>query len=208
MGELDFRTGTERQMEKPWYRRTWFILLVVLLLFALSQQKQIPETGQEIPQQESKKTDAQILAEIESRFNEYQEKLKRYYPDDDMIEALGEDAVKLAILEVGYGKPANDEQRRILAKAKAISPKLDALRREVYARTLERNMVARGLNTEIRARGKDKEDLEYKYALMSRAVVYKLVNEGNVLGSARKAGFLKVTFTDGQKKWTYDLGRE
>ena len=63
-------------------------------------------------------------------------------------------------------------------------------------------------NAEIQAKGNNKQTLEYKYVLMSKAVVYKLVNEGNVLETVKEVGFRKLVFTDGfYNSWTYDLAK-
>lgn len=45
-----------------------------------------------------KKTDLEILAEIENRLNEYEKMLKEYYPDESMLKTLSEDLEKLIIL--------------------------------------------------------------------------------------------------------------
>ena len=119
---------------------------------------------------------------------------------------MSEDTVKLVILETGYAKPENETQRKTLSKAKSLRPKVEVLRRGVYAKTLERAMLDKGFNTEVQAKGANKQVLEYKYALMSKALVYKLSNEGRNLESAKNAGFTKVIFTDGfNSSWTYDL---
>lgn len=172
-----------------------------------SQEKnQVSTTQVPQAQQAPKRTDSEILAEIESRLNEYQKKLKGYYPDDDMLKTLSEDSLKLTILEAGYAKPDNETQKKTLMKAKALRPKVEVLRRDVYAKTLERAMLDKGFNSEVQARGAGKQVLEYKYALMSKALVYKLTNEGKVLESAKNVGFTKLIFTDGfNSSWTYDL---
>ncbi len=45
-----------------------------------------------------------------------------------------------------------------------------------------------------------------KYVLMSKALAYKIANEGRTLESAKNVGFKKLVFTDGfNNSWTYDL---
>ena len=201
-------------IEKPWYKKWWGVLLIIFgvltLINIVTQQSQEKNQGSttQAPQvqQTPKKTDSEILAEIETRLNEYQKKLKGYYPEDDMLKTLSEDTVKLVILEVGYVKPENETQKKTLSKAKSLRPRVEALRRDVYAKTLERAMLDKGFNTEVQAKSANKQVLEYKYALMSKALVYKLSNEGRTLESAKNAGFTKLIFTDGfNSSWTYDL---
>jgi hypothetical protein len=123
-----------------------------------------------------------------------------------MVKTLSEDTLKLVILEAGYAKPENETQKKTLVKAESLRPRVEVLRRDVYAKTLERAMLGKGFNTEVQAKGASKQVLEYKYALMSKALMYKLANEGRTLESARNVGFKKLIFTDGfNSSWTYDL---
>jgi hypothetical protein len=204
-------------IEKPWYKKGWGVLLIIFGVLTLinmaTQQSQEKNRGSttQAPQvqQTPKKTDSEILAKIETRLNEYQKKLKGYYPNDDMLKTLSEDAVKLVILEAGCAKPENEIQKKTLSKAKSLRPRVEVLRRDVYAKTLERAMLDKGFNTEVQAKGANKQVLEYKYALMSKALVYKLSNEGRTLESAKNARFTKLIFTDGfNSSWTYDLTKQ
>ncbi len=201
-------------IEKPWYKKWWGVLLIIFGVLTLinivtrqpQEKNQAPTTSVSQTQQAPKKTDSEILVEIENRLGEYQKKLKGYYPDDDMLKTLSEDVLKLVILETGYAKPENETQKKTLLKAKSLRPKVEILRRDVYAKTLERAMLDKGFNTEVKAKGANKQVLEYKYALMSKALVYKLANEGRTLESAKNVDFKKLIFTDGfNSSWTYDL---
>jgi hypothetical protein len=49
--------------------------------------------------------------------NEYQKKLKGYYPDDDMLRTLSEDHVKLTIVEATYSKADDLNQKKVFSKA-------------------------------------------------------------------------------------------
>jgi len=201
-------------IEKPWYKKWWGVLLIIFGVLTLinivshqpQEKNQVSTTSAPETQQTPKKTDVEILAEVEKRLGEYQKRLKGYYPDDDMLKKLSEDVVKLVILETGYAKPENETQKKILLKTKSLRPKVEILRREVYAKTIERAMLDKGFNTEVHARGANKQILEYKFALMSKALVYQLVNEGRILESAKNVDFKKLIFTDGfNSSWTYDL---
>lgn len=197
-------------IEKPWYKKWWGILFIlfglgILANIATQQQSQVTQPTNKA-EQKPKKTDTEILVEIENRMNEYQKKLKRYYPDDNILRTLSEDLVKLAIVEAVYSKADDANQRKVFSKAKSLRPKVELLLREVFAKNMERSLLDKGITTDIQAKGNNKQILEYKYALMSKAVVYKLVNEGNALETAKKAGFKKIVFTDGfNSSWTYDL---
>ncbi|MDD5154305.1 MAG: hypothetical protein PHR03_06530 [Desulfovibrionales bacterium] len=201
-------------IEKPWYKKWWGVLFIIFgvltLINIVTQQSQEKSrrSATQAPQvqQTPKRTDSEILAEIENRLNEYQRKLKGYYPNDDMLKTLSEDVVKLVILETGYTRPENETQKKTLAKAKLLRLRVEVLKRDVYAQTLERAMLDKGFNTEVRAKGANKQVLEYKYALMSKALAHKLSNEGRTLESAKNMGFTKVIFTDGfNSSWMYDL---
>jgi hypothetical protein len=80
-------------IEKPWYKKGWGVLLIIFGVLTLinmaTQQSQEKNRGSttQAPQvqQTPKKTDSEILAKIETRLNEYQKKLKGYYPNDDML---------------------------------------------------------------------------------------------------------------------------
>ena len=197
-------------IEKPWYKKWWGILFILIGLGILTdittqQQSQITNSTNSA-EQKPKKTDAEILVEIENRLNEYQNKLKGYYPNDDMLRTLSDDLVKLSIAEAAYSKADNENQKKLFSKIKLLRPKVEMLLREVFAKNLERSLLDNGITTDIQAKGNNRQVLEYKYALMSKAVVYKLVNEGNALESAKKVGFKKLIFTDCfNSSWTYDL---
>lgn len=197
-------------IEKPWYKKWWGILFILIGLgilanIATQQQSQVTQPIKKA-EQSPKKTDTEILLEIENRMNEYQKKLKGYYPDDDMLRTLSEDHIKLTIVEAAYSKADDANQKKVFSKAKSLRPKVELLLREVFAKNMERSLLDKGITTDIQAKGNNKQILEYKYALMSKAVVYKLVNESYALETAKKAGFKKIVFTDGfNSSWTYDL---
>ena len=81
-------------IEKPWYKKWWGILFILIGLgilanIATQQQSQVTQPIKKA-EQSPKKTDTEILLEIENRMNEYQKKLKGYYPDNDMLRTLSE----------------------------------------------------------------------------------------------------------------------
>lgn len=157
-------------------------------------------------QQEPRKTDLEILAEIETKLKGYEKHVKDYYPDEDMLRTLNADSSALFVLEVGYAKPDNETQKKTLAKAKTLRSKVDILRREVYAETVERAMLEKRINAEVEAKGTNKSTLQYKYALMSKATAYKMLEEGVIFETAKNLGFTKIIFTDGFRgTWTVDI---
>ena len=122
-----------------------------------------------------------------------------------MLKTLFMDLTLLVLAEDAYSKPDNDDQKAILTKIRTLRPKVELLTREVYAKTLERNMMDKNFNAQIDAKGQNKQTLQYKYPLMSRVMAYKMANDGAVFDSARKAGFKKVIFTNGLDTWEYQL---
>jgi len=152
-----------------------------------------------------KSNDAFLVA-IENRAKEYNKILKENYPSDEMKKAVFTDLAQAVIAEGNYSKPENKKEKEILSRIKKIIPILDMLQRDMYAMSIENQMLKKGLNVDIKAVGSQKQTLIYKYVLMTRAIAYKIANDGNLLASAKNIGFTKVKFSDGfNESWTYDL---
>ena len=126
--------------------------------------------------------------------------------EDEMKKAVFTDLAQAVIAEGNYSKPENKKEKEILSRIKKIIPILDMLQRDMYAMSIENQMLKKGLNVDIKAVGSQKQTLIYKYVLMTRAIAYKIANDGNLLASAKNIGFTKVKFSDGfNESWTYDL---
>jgi hypothetical protein len=205
---------------KKWYKTGWGILIIFLGLCILmnaifgndTKQSQVTKpTGKTVQRtaQSPKKTDLEILTEIENRVKQFQSHLRKYYPEDDMQRTLSDDLRKITIAEFGYSKPENEEQRKVLSKAKMLRPKVELLEREVYAGIMERKLMEKGIDANVKAIGEGKRTLLYKHALVTRASAYKLMNESPMAETARNLGFKKIVFKNFfDDSWTYDLTRK
>jgi hypothetical protein len=81
--------------------------------------------------------------------------------------------------------------------------------REAWMKKADTVFLDQGMNVDIDADGKAKDDLEIKWALMSRAAVYKFTKDGTFFKTLTELGFRKVTFTDGYGEYYgYDLNPE
>jgi len=94
----------------------------------------------------------------------------------------------------------------LTAKEKKARAKDEAAARKNYAHDAERRMLSQGFDFHIFVSGKDSTVIKYEFALMSRPLVYKLVNEHGILEELKDIGFKKAIFYDGYNySWTYDL---
>lgn len=159
--------------------------------------------------QSSKKVDDAALEEIDNRVKEYKRQLAGDYPSDRVLRTLNEDRVKLTTAESAYARPTNKKQKKRLAKIRTLRSAVELLTREVFAKTLERKMLDNGLNAKISTKGSNKQTLVCEYILMTKVRAANLLNDGNLLLSARDAGFKKLIFTDGlHSSWTYDITKK
>jgi len=138
-------------IDRPWYKKWWgilFIFLVIIItanIFKSNPGKEISEQTQIL-----QKPDLKNLIEIENRYNEYQKKLKEYYPNNEMFGILGDDISKLTAL----ADLSKESQPETFSKIKSIKPKVEILRRVIYAKGLERTMLDKVLDVEVSTKGK------------------------------------------------------
>lgn len=201
---------------KPFYKKGWFIAIAIIFLLAIiipafMEKSNIQNTSsknENVKPEKPKKTDSEVIKEIEARIKEYQQSMKKYYPTKEMLTTLNDDWLKLIVAEETYKNAIEKEQKLIYEKAKALFPVVDRIRRQVYAKLIESEMLDKGFNYEVSAQGKNNEILKIKYALMSNALIYNLRNKANLDKSAHKLGFKKIIFTDGfDRTWTVDLSK-
>jgi hypothetical protein len=69
--------------------------------------------------------------------------------------------------------------------------------RSEFARSVEGQLLSKGLDAHVRATGKDADTLRIEWAAMSRPVVYNLVNSPRVRLEAPTLGFKQLVLTDG-----------
>lgn len=81
--------------------------------------------------------------------------------------------------------------------------------RENWASNYESSLLDSGVDTRVTLRGKYKDRIKIKWVLLSRARVHQITKDGTFLAGLEKAGFTRVTFSDGYyESWYYDLSPE
>jgi hypothetical protein len=156
------------------------------------------------------KADSAEIAVIEGRLKSTREHLKKYYANPSQVSAAKSDVLNLTGWAAFYGEQSDDQGKALAKRAKAMVPEAELRLRQLYASSLEQIFVKSGINADVTVTGKEKKTLRIKYALMSKAVVYKLQNEVDIPKQARAVGFKKLIYTDGFQSefgetWTVDL---
>jgi hypothetical protein len=203
---------TERLIFQVLRPRVFAIIIVAIFFAGLScgcqKSGEIP-SGEQNTQSPADRTISidSNLYEVGERVKDYREKLRRIYPDDDMLKKLRADSSALISAEAFCKKmPEDENQRERLAKISKLRPAVEVLTREVYAANLKRRALDKGHNIEIKATGKDRSILVYSQGLMSKAVAYRLHRESAIMKDAPKIGFRKVVFkSESGDVMTYNL---
>jgi hypothetical protein len=87
--------------------------------------------------------------------------------------------------------------------AHAVSPNV----RSHFATTLEREMRAQGTDVRIQLDGDALDTLRVDWPAVHRSDIYRFVTSPAAQQAVRK-GFSKVVFSNGSRRWEYDLTRE
>ncbi len=96
-----------------------------------------------------------------------------------------------------------EEQEKIVKQAAA---KVLKENRKRYAQSFEKKCLEKGLDFYVQTIGKDASVLKIKWALMSRPLIYKFINDKEIVRTWRELGFKKVLFTDGfRNNWESKL---
>ncbi len=141
--------------------------------------------------------DDRNLKEIDAKIIDMKTKLKKDYATADDVMIFLHYVTILEIIENRYKNGSSDSEKRLQATAAALLPKAQQALREVYASSVEDNLIKAGMNARVRAEGKGKETLRITYALMSHPLVYKLQQEIKIDEKAKDAGFSKLIYTNG-----------
>jgi hypothetical protein len=155
--------------------------------------------------------DTRTIQQIEDRFTETRDSLKKYYATPDQLTEAKADIVELRLLEAAYStEPASKEAKSLHEKAKSLLTPVEQQARQLYASSVEQVFINQGMDAHVTATGNDKRHLRISYPLMSRPLVYKLQNDVKIEGVARSLGFKKLIYTDGfqssfGRTWTSDL---
>ncbi|MBP6750369.1 MAG: hypothetical protein KA144_12070 [Xanthomonadaceae bacterium] len=146
------------------------------------------------------------VAEIESRLKQNSDHLKKYYGTPEQVKQATGDLIKLAVVQGLYEKSGNREEKKLGTKAGNLIPSVSQQQRTIYASASEEIFVKSGMDVNVSATGKKKEQLRLKYVLMSQPLVYKFQNELKLPEQARALGFKKIIYSDGyNESWNVDL---
>lgn len=78
--------------------------------------------------------------------------------------------------------------------------------RKSHAEQMEDRFLTAGFDMHVYAEGDAATTLRLRYVLMSRPVIYKLVNETKLREDARRLGFRRIVFASGHDTpYVYDL---
>jgi hypothetical protein len=82
----------------------------------------------------------------------------------------------------------------------------DITGRKEFATLMENSFLKKGMDVHVSISGPKGTTLTIRYILMSRPIVYQVLNETDFVKNRKGDGFKKAVFTDGYKQtWTYDL---
>ena len=110
----------------------------------------------------------------------------------------------------GEGNKLWDEvikrEQEIQKQSAVITAKLMVQQRKDFVKKYELSLLDKGMDTTITAQGKDNTVFKMKYILMSRPLVYQLINNDSFMSNLKNHGFKKAVFTDGyDNTWTVDV---
>jgi hypothetical protein len=78
--------------------------------------------------------------------------------------------------------------------------------RSEYAKQYERNLLEAGMDVYVSTSGPQHTTLRIQYVLLSRPVVYQIINDRALMRNWRELGFKKALFTDGYNEtYTVDV---
>jgi hypothetical protein len=93
----------------------------------------------------------------------------------------------------------NKESKKIVAAAMIVQ-------RQNFVDAYERQLLDQGMDVYVSALGKTKQTLKVKWVLVSRPLVYKMINNPDFVSKLRELGFKKLIMTDGYNDtWSIDL---
>lgn len=148
----------------------------------------------------------EIIEEVEARLKSNSEHLKKYYGTPSQVKQATADLVKLAVIKGLYEKSGKKEEKNLGARATALILRVSQQQRTIYASATEEIFVRSGMDVRVTANGAKKDQLNLKYVLMSKPLVYKFQNEVKLSDQARVLGFKKIIYSDGyDTSWTVDL---
>lgn len=105
-------------------------------------------------------------------------------------------------------KEVNRRENEINKLALIIANEILTKQRKEFADKYEISLLDQGMDTKVSVSGKNNTILKIKWVLMSRPLVYKLINNSETMANLKKMGFEKLILTDGyDSAWSIDLSK-
>ena len=139
-----------------------------------------------------------------------------------LIEKQEIERTRTALQSIERVAPQYEEARRLLANldkheaegkklmeatiAKAIADDVEG--RRDYANEMEKTWLKNGMDAHVSTSGSKSTTLVIRYVLVSRPLLFKLMNETPFVENAKKVGFTNIHFTNGYDvQGTYDIAK-
>jgi hypothetical protein len=153
------------------------------------------EVEQKIEQAES---GSLSIEEIRAELSQVRNELNAV-PGDKASQAV---PTKLKTLERSLIKALAQEENAAIEREKVAT----VMTRVAYPDAFEKKMLEAGMDVYVSTSGPEHTTLHIQYVLMSRPLVYKMVNDKEIRAYWRALGFRKAIFTDGHSDtYTVDI---
>ncbi len=201
----------------------WIIVIFLLGIFIIRNTSIVSHDSsiQSIKQQSSVPTAQDLFNRMTAadHLKEAQKALNEWKPNKDPMKTSwgGVSDARKHLAAIPQNTPESAEKDKLLKEVvrrekeiekvtRVVAYKIMVQQRKEFAKKYELSLLDAGMDTTITTLGKNHSTLRIKWVLMSRPLVYKLINDGATMANLRKLGFEKVVFTDGyDRTWTSDL---
>lgn len=105
-----------------------------------------------------------------------------------------------------YGERYTYYRRKANAQAAALKRSAEIATRRVYAKTLENNLLDKGMDVKVTTRGRNATTLHLQYVLFNRVWSHKFSEDAELMGTIQKLGFKRLEMSDGYDfdvYWTF-----
>jgi hypothetical protein len=153
-------------------------------------------------------SNSNLLSQIEVRLKENAKSLGKFYGTPDQLARARQDINILAdVFKFWYDDSMKSkEAKAIRQRADVLLNKVSEQARQIYASALENGFLKKDIEMTVGAIGKDKKQLRFSYALMSKSLAYQTQNS-EIIMQAAELGFTKVIYTNSitGDSWTYNM---
>lgn len=103
-------------------------------------------------------------------------------------------------------KEVQRREKEIPKVAVIVAQNIMRKQRKEFADRYERSLLNEGMDVHVSVSGKNDTTLRMKWVLMSRPLVYKIINDENNMSNLKRMGFERIVFTDGyDSTWSIDM---